>query len=382
MGKPTEAEAKALERLKQVCAKKGPKSTSTLQSCALLSKQLELEAKQKQMEMEAIARAHLLGEKMKAFGIVSSRMNALQNEATLLLAALQRASTEYDLIISTRAAQPLLGEIFQLLVLAALPELKVIGRSMTTIRLDRQARADLKNWKAIQTAAAKTTADSWDAIADEVLKVPQKTIAKPGAGTQKFIDSLDNASKDLIEAVKNPIAANANIDGETQARLAAFTAKNAVLWPIIKGIARSLAAATVFEPMLQAFIYWYDGDDVVMIVNKIFRVIGYDVDLAVKPEAFDLFAEVVLYDMLRGYTTNYVKVDGFDGAELDDLPQRNNNVFGLDSAQRKMVYNKFGKVKWSDTTRPPVNDYKDLIRHWKATFNKDFRRFKLSLGGG
>lgn len=382
MSKPTEADAKVLEKLKQVCQKKGRKPASTIQSCALLSKQLELEAKQKQLELEAIARNHLLGEKMRAFGIVSSRMNALQNEATLLLASLQRASAEYDLILSSRAAQPLLGEIFQLLLLAALPELKVVGRSMATIRLDRQSRADLKNWKAMQTAAAKSTADSWEVIADEMLKVPQKTIGKPSPGTQKFVDSLDNASKDLIEAIKNPIAANANIDGETQAKLAAFTAKNAVLLPIIKGIARSLAAATLFEPFLQSFIYWYGGDDVVMIIKKIFSVIGYDVDLATKPEAFDIFSEIVLYDMLRGYTKVYVKIDGFDGAKLEDLPQKNNNVFGLDSAQRKMIYNKFGKVKWNDKTRPPVNDYKDLIRHWNATFNKDFRRFKISLGGG
>src|SRR5215203_129009 len=96
-GGPTTEEQKALEKLKKVCESKGWKSQGTLQSCALLHKQLEQDAKQKQLELETISRLHLTGEKTMAFAFVSSRMNALQNEATLLLAALQKASSEYDL---------------------------------------------------------------------------------------------------------------------------------------------------------------------------------------------------------------------------------------------------------------------------------------------
>jgi hypothetical protein len=375
---PNAAEKKALDQLKKVCEKKGWKSQSTLQNCGLLHKQLELEKKQKQIELETIARMNLMTEKLMAFMYVTSRMNALQNEVTLLLAALQKASAEYDLILSSRAAQPLLGEIFQLLVLAALPELKVVGRAFTSI----SRRVEIRNWKALQAAASKSKADSWDTLVDEVMTVGQKSQKLTGPGAKKFVDSLDNASKDLIEAIKNPIAANAAIDAETQSRLAAYNAKNSVLGPIIKEVTRSLVAATMFEPILHLFIFWYEAPDIATVIKNKFGIIGYDGDLAYNADAFDLFADLVLYDMLRAYVKGYVKIDGFDGDPLEKLPQRNDNVFGIDGAQRKMVYNKFGKVRWKDTTRPPVNDYKDLIRHWNATFNKDFKRFKLSLGGG
>ena len=376
------AEEKALQRLKKVCESKRWKSPSTEQSCALLKKQLELESRQKELQLEMIARDSLQSEKRLAAGFVSSTMNALQNEVTLLLAALQKASAEYDLILSSRAGQPLLGEVFQLLVLAVLPELKVVGRSFTAVSSRLKNRADMKNWKVLQATASKSKADSWDTLVDEVMQVPQKKVTGPTPGAKRFVESLDNASKDLIEAIKNPLAANAAIDGETQSRLAAYNAKNIVLAPIIKEVTRSLVAATKFEPILHMFIYWYDAPDITIVVKNKFGIIGYEGDLAYNADGFDLFADLVVYDMLRAYVKAYVKIDGFDGAPLEELPQRNDNVFGIDGAQRKMIYNKFGKVKWRDPTRPPVNDYKDLIRHWGATFNKDFRRFHSSLGGG
>ena len=204
-----------------------------------------------------------------------------------LLAALQKASAEYDLILSSRAGQPLLGEVFQLLVLAVLPELKVVGRSFMAVS---KRRADMKNWKALQATASKSKADSWDTLVDEMMQVPQKK-SGPTPGVKRFVESLDNASKDLIEAIKNPLAANAAIDSETQSRLAAYNAKNIVLAPIIKEVTRSLVAATKFEPILHMFIYWYDAPDITIVVKNKFGIIGYEGDLAYNADGFDLFAD-------------------------------------------------------------------------------------------
>jgi hypothetical protein len=41
-------------------------------------------------------------------------------------------------------------------------------------------------------------------------------------------------------------------------------------------------------------------------------------------------------------------------------------VEGLDRLQMKMIFDQFGQVPWKDSSRPPVNTYKDLLKHWAA----------------
>jgi hypothetical protein len=43
------------------------------------------------------------------------------------------------------------------------------------------------------------------------------------------------------------------------------------------------------------------------------------------------------------------------------------DIEGLDEAQRKMIFAKFGKVSWRDASRPAVNSYQDLLKYWGGT---------------
>src|SRR5215208_6353083 len=110
----SEAEKKALDQLKKACDKRGPKSTHTLQNCALLKQQLIVIEKEKAKEIELALLANKLqqvGNRLEAIALVTASMNAIQNEGILLVTAMQKASGEYDQILAARAKQPLSTDI-------------------------------------------------------------------------------------------------------------------------------------------------------------------------------------------------------------------------------------------------------------------------------
>lgn len=352
----TKEEQKSIDDLKKVCAKRGPKNNRTIRDCALLKSQLNADNRAKNAEMTLVAlqtQIALQGERLKAVAYVTARMNAIQNEGMLLLGALQRASADYDQILAARARQPVVFDIIAGLALAALPELKVLGRA---VGFFIPSKSPIKRQQIAELVEA--------AFGD--LKV---STSKGSA----FINGLDNASKDLIEAIKNPLAANADIDAESSKRFAAHAAKNQILTNVTKSIERTLAAATLLEPWFHRFIFWYDGSNISSILKFAFNAVGFDRDIAYDSKEFHLFSDLILYDMLREYVKNYfvvtvnVEDTRFSGeGPIKDLPQYipESQIQGLDNAQRKLIYNRFGKVQWSDTSRPPVNDYKDLLQLW------------------
>src|SRR5262249_55885779 len=107
---------------------------------------------------------------------------------------------------------------------------------------------------------------------------------------------------------------------------------------------------------------------------NLFKEHGLEESIAFTGHEYDVFADLVLYDMLRAYVRTYFEVKTPNhGQTVDGMPASlpEEQVSGLNSAQREMIYDRFGydkyriKTPWRDPTRPPVNNYKDLIRYWK-----------------
>jgi hypothetical protein len=372
----TKEEQQALDQLKKTCAKRGPKSPQTLQSCALLKRQLATEEQLRQAEIESIARDNLNEAKRQALAHVTQRVNALQSEGTLLLGALLRASGEYDQILSARAAKPILLDIIGGLALAALPELRLIGRIFNRVvpRVSKTQGVKLAMAEVIDTLGRTPGTARGKAITKDVFG-GTKPITRDKRVTT-FLESLDSASKDIVEAINNPLSANANVDAATRERFAAYQAKNRILSQIVQNIQRSLVLANLAERLLHQFIVWYNGD-VVSAVKEAFNLAGLE-SIAYRPEDFDRFADLILYDMLRAYVRGNVVFTARYASWVAPQPgaypaqiESERDVAGLDSSQRDLIYKRFSSLplKWQDPTRPPIKSFHDLIRSWGAVVN-------------
>jgi hypothetical protein len=357
-------EKKVLDKLKEACASRNFNKLPlhTQQNCVLAKQQQDKNDEALAAQVELAARTELNNQRLQAVAYVTRRMNELQTQGILLLGALQRASNEYDNILAARAAQSPYGEIALGIGLALLPELAVCGRAFKAL-MGRRQTPSLKS-------LAKELIESDDMVntlATYFENVNQKAVnsaAKARLG--RFADSLDKVSKDTIEAVRNPLVANANIDSETTKRFEAWSAKNQIMTSIVTGLQRSLIAATFMELVLHSFIFWYEGVDLLKLVHEGFKLTGFGNDLPYSATVYDVFSDLILYDMLRAYVKSYFTVVG--DIPIDQMPSRwpESNIKGLDEAQRTLIYNRFRKVPWKDGSRPPVNSYKDLIKHWKG----------------
>jgi hypothetical protein len=358
----TKQELETLERMKKACAKPNRKSFQIMQNCTILKAQQLNEYERKQAEIRAIALANLSHRRLQALTYVIAKMNSIQTEGLLLSNALQKASGEYDMILASRAEKPIAGEIAFTLFLAVLPELKIVGRAIRTFA----PGGTNANWRKLTTAASSSKASSWEQLADEVNGKMQKTIAN-NARLVSFGQFLDKQSKDIIEAIKNPLGAKANVDAETQKRLGAFNAKNQMLTAVIKAVERKLVLVNKFEPILYSFVLWYEGEDILTFLAFLFGVIGFDENLAYDAKSFDLFADLILYDMLRAYAKQYAVAwinMAAAGAKFEDIIGKSYAIDGLDEAQKRMVYNKFGAKVWkSRMGYHSLDDSRDLIRH-------------------
>jgi len=374
MGSPklSPDEQKVYDRWKRVCEQNFKRLDPSVQfSCAVQKRQLEQDAQRKKEALEAEARFKVVQRQLEAMSYISQTVDARQAEATVLLAALVRASSEYDQILAARAAAPLLGDIVFGLVTSFLPEVKVLGRIV-----NRYAPAGA--WHAIGIAAGKSSATSWEQLADDVMSSTAVKLATTGGAKkiEKFAEAIDAASKHLIDAIQHPLEANDKLDEASRDHLKAWQAKNQILAGIIRGINRTMAAVAISEPVLYQFLLWYEGADLVTVLKQKFINADLDSTATTNPADYDLLEDLFLYDMLRLYTKTYFKVKGinrhsYGEGEVDSLPTEwpEGLVEGLDEAQREMIYDRFGKVPWGDRdrSRPAVNSYKDLLSQWGGT---------------
>jgi len=346
-----------LERLKEICQRHGSKDQRTTLDCALLKKQLELESQIKEAAVRAEAARALTERRLQSLAYVTRRINAIQTAGILLQSAIMKASMDYDMILAARASKPVLFDIASTLFLAALPELKVVQKTAKWF-LDRKFK--IPSSKELQKLSVSQ-------LMERLGTTPQKTGQKAALTT--FAQSLDNQAKDIIEAIKDPLAANAEIDENTKMLAQAYNAKNQILSPLLNALRRSLVATILVERICHRFIWWYQGDDLLIGIKTLFENHGLEEDTKYTGKEFDLYTELLLYDMLREYVKNYFQVR-MDASYHRDAPQDlpdhvpERYVDGLDEAQRQMIYARFSKVPWNDRSHPPVKSYKDLIEHW------------------
>jgi len=171
--------------------------------------------------------------------------------------------------------------------------------------------------------------------------------------------------------VKDPMLRSSEADEDTKTRLAGFAAKNKVMADLVNAISRSVWVVTKVQHFLFQFILWYEGGDVADLVKAAFVVSDLADDVPYTSNAFSLFADLILYDMLHTYVQSYFVVSGATGEfSVDSLHQKHDEdlIQGLDEAQRELIYNKFRKVPWLDRTRPPVDGYRDLLKYWGGHF--------------
>jgi hypothetical protein len=325
------------------------------QNCVLLKKQLEQDAIQRQLQLQQLAITDRLG----AVAYVMSTMDALQIRGQLLLSSVIGASFEYDAILQARAAKPVLGDILLNVALMAAPELKILGPTLRWYWPTQTLGQFRRN---LNKAGANTS------TMEEMLSNLENIYRKREEKFERYGEFLDKTFGHQVHAARLVLEHSAAVDEETRKNLSASYAKNQMFRKIIIELQTMLQTALTLEAFCVAFIFWWDGDDVKGKVSEIFKAADIDESLSYRPESFDMLRELILYDMLRLYVKNYFSVE-VDPADAGHLPQGVNEdlVEGLDQAQRDLIYDHFGdnKIPWkNDPIRPPINGYRDMIRHW------------------
>jgi hypothetical protein len=365
-------EQKVYDQLVKTCSKPLTKIPRSLRgTCVVLKKQLEDEAAQRKKDAEnalymqkLAADLRLASARLRASLFVIDTVTKRRAEAEMLLYGLILASEAYDTILSARARKPFLMEVILGVGLAFIPELKVFQK------LANRYVPSVTSTLAIRgLSKAKTPSlEAWEKLADHLLEnskfVEHRVI--------HFAQALDDASTHVIHAVRDPMLASSEADEETKKRLAGHAAKNQVMASLLNAMARSVWVVAIFQSLVFRFIFWTESENVEDQVKSAFAVADLLEDLPYPPSTVDMFAKLVLYDMLRAYVRSYFRV-----AILDDvvgtptytpehLPDQlqEHEVEGLDRLQMNMIFDQFRTVPWKDSSRPPVNNYKDLLKHW------------------
>jgi hypothetical protein len=203
---------------------------------------------------------------------------------------------------------------------------------------------------------------------------------------KSFGEFLDRRSNDIVMAIRNPVAANSDIDSATAERMKAYDAKNRVLTEVMGDLHRKLVIASFMEKILYKFIFWWEGEDVLSIVQEAFKIAGLDSgSYSGNLSSFETLGDILLHDMLHAYVKSYFAVYGFQDQKLEDLPDDEGYMYihGLDKAQRRMIYDRVKAMKIPNHSgRMPIDEYKDFVRWMDGRYEARLKRFTLSLGGG
>ena len=150
--------------------------------------------------------------------------------------------------------------------------------------------------------------------------------------------------------------------------------KNRILSEVV-GELRKKLYAQLMEQILHKFVFWWEGEDVLAIVQQVFRAAGLDSgDYESSLSSFEALSSILLHDMLHAYVKSYVVVRSMTANTIgelrnDDVP----SVEGLDEAQLQMIFDKVKAMNAkipNNTGRMPVRDCKDLVNWWGARFEK------------
>ena len=138
--------------------------------------------------------------------------------------------------------------------------------------------------------------------------------------------------------------------------------ESAVLQEVSNGIVNDTLGD---KPMAQAMVFWNQA--------KLEKLVAQTIANLTK-ESNDL-AEMLLYDILRQYTKDHVRmnIEDYATGDLTKVSSSDVSVNGLNAAQRELIYKHFSTVPWKiqpggkpADQRMPVKDWRDLITYWGA----------------
>jgi hypothetical protein len=346
----TDQTKKDYEKLKQICSRKIIPNFHKY-NCVLLKKNLDDERKNREREVRQLNLAYLGLRRVEAITYVMGKSLFIVSEAILLSNALKSASDEYDLILSAKAAKPILGDVVFTLALTALPQLGIIARG-----LEKYGGPAAKSFVKLDS----NSPDMWKRTASYLLDAQiTKSVSSDIQTTKRFAEILDSSSKDILEAFIDPLKANAEVDAETAERLSKFATKNQILTDLIRSIEKKVVVIQRFQWIVNLFINCYEGEDLMQRVQTIINNLGYEDSNLYDPNLYEKFSDLILYDMLRAYAKTNCKIVVTVGLF------KTSSFEGLDEAQRKLIYARFGSKNWKAIPNfPALDNDNDLIRHF------------------
>jgi len=280
--------------------------------------------------------AHLkiaVEEQGRALGFVINQTTQRFLRMWYVQRAIQLASNDYNAILQTAASKHLdLEGLAMFLTFALLPE---IGGLYLVVK-------DLKGTERNVVQIMKT--------AGKVLDAPNHAVkGSAGSGLPDALEAANDVLKDLYDKCLGSMVELVNMEEDL------FLTINT------------------------------DPKDAWQTVQQLWKHAGWT-ELSAKDVNFvgesDVLRKVILYDMLRSYTGQYVTISLDDsvfipagillmqlkgGGPLTDVPNKAVNVHGLNGDQRQKIYDQFRQVPWADTNRPALDSWRDLVTYWGAT---------------
>jgi hypothetical protein len=306
----------------------------------------QLQTMTRQIVLEA--GLHQQADKLRAFTFVMTQFNLRTTRLWFLQRAIEGATNDLHGILKAEDSKPLnLSGLAMFVAFAALPELAAFG-----VVLKKYEKTLADELITVVVQGAKTLGKSADAA----------KLAASGASAGRQAANALGAANAVLKAVYDKLAIDLAIVGNAQAQLA-----NLIL--------------TSDQPNLSSRI------EAVWSQQKLEKL------QEVNPKDLvwqsDLIQEFILYDMLRAYTTRYVIIRpvstraeaiveqreagaqsiAFNRAALERIPDKAIEVLGLNDSQQDMIYKRFSKpLTTNNSKRPPVQNWRDLVTHWNASF--------------
>lgn len=329
----------------------------------------------------------------RARDYIAETVDTFQNSGILLNAAMQTSATDYDTIMKAEASKPLFNEIFFGVILTILPSLKLFER------------------------AAK------------VVGVVFPTGDNPVGKAAKAIKLIDDHYIGLTANFKEPISARQQQAESLSTVQTQFASRNVTatqvygeFFDLLQKVSDLAVSSRRFIRMKEAEFYAQQDKNINLLakIRKDFADAGVDGNQRVGKEELVKLSDNLLYDMLRNYVQNHVTISIEDnignhgrstimyggkpvhfrhpapgnvtfGAmddkairtnRLVDLPEHRSDslISGLSESQRDAIYGRYAQHMrhFLGDPRPPVYDYKGLIKHWGAkTVGKSGRNFRF-----
>jgi DNA-binding transcriptional LysR family regulator len=279
------------------------------------------------------------GEKLQALGFITDQFAQRSLRFGFVQRAITIASNNFFEILQAQAASGVSWNVLlSFVAFAALPEYMALSAVLREI-------VDMSDLGKADAAQYRTS------------------VTRLGTALKSIGRTLDILRQLQASTPPGPkfTAANEVLQQAFDTTLKSITIETKVLQQVSEGIANDSLGD---KPMTQVMVFWSQ--------SKLEKLVAQDFDDLMKES--DVMAEFLLYDILRQYCKQYVRMD-IEDYMTDNLSKVSSSdvaIRGLNSAQLALVYKHFSTVPWKVPPaanppvdrRPPVKDWRDLIASW------------------